>query len=219
MVMLARLLGLPDSDAPALKEYGYAGMDQIDGFASDERCEEVRNRLFDLGPIGATYALGVSDNSPGPDTIIGACMRAVQAGELDDVEALMILTLVTIAGGESTTSLLGTGARLLAGNEELQEQLRAAPQLVTNFVEEACRIDPPFRGHYRRATRERVLGGDTARRCAGARVRASVATGCGVAEALPPEARSGSVTSPCQSSAAGVTVPGRDGAGVELRRR
>jgi cytochrome P450 family 144 len=159
MVMVARLLGLPDSDAPTLKDYGYAGTEQIDGFASEERCDEIRNRLFDLGPIGAAYALGVSDEGPGPDTIIGACTRAVQAGELDDVEALMILTLVTIAGGESTTSLLGTGARLLAGDEQLQDRLRATPSLVSTFVEEACRIDPPFRGHYRRTTTDTILGG------------------------------------------------------------
>jgi cytochrome P450 len=30
---------------------------------------------------------------------------------------------------------------------------------VETFVEEACRIDPPFRGHYRRVTRDTQLAG------------------------------------------------------------
>lgn len=158
MVMLARLLGLPDSDAPVLKDYGYAGVEQINGFASDERCNEIRDRLFDLGPIGAAYSLGVTDGAPGPDTVIGTCARAVAAGELDDLEALSILMLLTIAGGESTSGLLGTGAHLLATDQSLQGRLRTEPRLVTTFVEEACRIDPPFRGHYRRTTKDTRLG-------------------------------------------------------------
>jgi cytochrome P450 len=158
MVMVTRILGLPDSDAPTLKEYGFAGAEQINGFASEERCHEIRNRLTDLGPIGDAYAQAQSGKGPGTDTVIGACAEAVRAGELNDLEAVSTLMLVTIAGGESTTSLLGTGARLLAEDQALQDQLRSRPS-VPQFVEEACRTDPPFRGHYRRVTRDTTLNG------------------------------------------------------------
>ena len=33
------------------------------------------------------------------------------------------------------------------------------PALIPAFVEEACRIEPPFRGHYRVVTRDTLLGG------------------------------------------------------------
>jgi cytochrome P450 family 144 len=159
MVMVARILGLSDSDAPTLKEYGFAGTEQINGFASEERCREIRNRLTDLGPIGDAYTQARSGKGPGTDTVIGACAHAVGAGELNDLEAVSILMLVSIAGGESTTSLLGTGARLLAEDPVLQDRLRSRPSLMPQFVEEACRMDPPFRGHYRRVTRDTTLNG------------------------------------------------------------
>ncbi|HUC37092.1 MAG TPA: cytochrome P450 [Acidimicrobiales bacterium] len=159
MVMVARILGLPDSDAPTLKEYGFAGVEQINGFASQERCDEIRDRLFDLGPMGEAYAKALTGLGPGDDTVIGACARAVHDSVLNDIEALSILTLVTIAGGESTTSLLGTGAYLLARDEMLQDRLRSQPALLSRFVEEACRFDPPFRGHYRQTTRATTLNG------------------------------------------------------------
>jgi cytochrome P450 len=59
----------------------------------------------------------------------------------------------------STASLLGSGARILAADQDLQQQLRSNPSLIPAFVEEACRLEPPFRGHYRRVMRDTVLGG------------------------------------------------------------
>src|SRR5919197_350654 len=54
---------------------------------------------------------------------------------------------------------LDPGARLLAEDHALQQRLRESPSLLSTFVEEACRIDPPFRGHYRRVTRDTTLNG------------------------------------------------------------
>jgi cytochrome P450 len=158
-LMLARILGLPDETAPFLKDLGYASVEQISGFATEERCQQIRERLFDLGPVGDAYGQARLGEGPGPDTVIGACAQAVATGDLNEIEALGMLVLIISAGSESTTSLLGTGARILAQDEKLQQRLREEPMLIATFVEEACRIDPPFRGHYRRATRDTVLGG------------------------------------------------------------
>jgi cytochrome P450 family 144 len=91
--------------------------------------------------------------------MIGVCGQAVEDGELTDEEALAILFLLIAAGGESTTSLTGTGVRILAERPDLQSRLRDEPELIPAFVEEACRIDPPFRGHYRHVLADTVLGG------------------------------------------------------------
>jgi cytochrome P450 len=158
-VVLARILGVPDEAAPFLKEFGYASVEQIGGFASEDRCSEIRARMVDLGPVADAYGRARRGDSPGPDTVIGACADAVAAGEVDDLEAISILMLLVSAGSESTTSLLGTGARILAEDQALQQRLRENPALLTTYVEEACRVDPPFRGHYRRATRDTTLNG------------------------------------------------------------
>ena len=54
-----------------------------------------------------------------------------------------------IAGSDSSASLMGSMVRLLAQNPDVQEELRAHPELVPNFVEEAIRLESPFQGHFR----------------------------------------------------------------------
>lgn len=160
MVMVARILGLPDDLAPLLERQGYASVEAIGGFVGDERLAELGAPMMDVGPVVDAYVAvrhhgAVAD----PATLIGVCARAAAAGELTDEEAFMILFLLVAAGGESTTSLTGSGVRILAERPDLQERLRAEPALVAAFVEEVCRIEPPFRGHYRRACTASVLGG------------------------------------------------------------
>jgi cytochrome P450 len=88
--------------------------------------------------------------------VIGA---AVAAGELDFSEGLVIMHTLLSAGGESTTSLLGSAIHMLALDPELQARLRDEPQLVVPFVEEAMRLESPFRYHLRHATRTTELHG------------------------------------------------------------
>jgi cytochrome P450 len=159
MVMLARLLGAGDDDAEFLQRFGYMAVELTNGLTSDERIEEILHTLFDLGPIGDLYNEARAGGGPGPETIIGACAAAVGTGDMDDIEALGIIMMMAAAGGESTASLLGSGARILAQDRELQQRLRDDPRLIPAFVEEACRLEPPFRGHYRRVLTDAVLGG------------------------------------------------------------
>ena len=44
IVMVTRLMGLPDTAAPALKEQGYASVEQISGFVPEERRQLSRTR-------------------------------------------------------------------------------------------------------------------------------------------------------------------------------
>ena len=158
-VMVARVLGLDDDTSPFLKATGFASVEQIGGFVAEDRRGELRDLMTRLGPVGDAYARARSGESPGPDTVLGVVADAVATGEMDDLEAIGTLMLVVSAGTESTTSLLGMGVRLLAEREDLQQRLRTDPPLIETFVEEALRIDPPFRSHYRRATRDTTLNG------------------------------------------------------------
>jgi cytochrome P450 family 144 len=159
MVMVARLLGLDDAAAPSLKEAGYASVEQISGFVHGERRAELTAKMSDLGPIIDAYTSELSASEPDRSTVIGVCAAAVRDGELDDMEAFGILGLLLAAGGESTTSLLGTGVRILAERPKLQDRLRSAPEMIPAFVEEACRVEPPFRGHYRQVRTDTTLAG------------------------------------------------------------
>jgi cytochrome P450 family 144 len=70
----------------------------------------------------------------------------------------MMVTLFA-AGGESTASLLGSAAWMLAHRPDIQRQVRENPELLTAFIEETLRYEPPFRGHYRHVRNDTMLGG------------------------------------------------------------
>lgn len=159
MVMVARILGVSDDTAPRLKEQGYASVEAIGGFVSDERLEELGRPMMDVGPVVDAFIEERASTEHDQGSLLGVCAQAVQDGELTDEEAFAILFLLVAAGGESTTSLTGTGARILAERPDLQDRLRRDPRLIPAFVEEACRIEPPFRGHYRRVVADTELGG------------------------------------------------------------
>jgi cytochrome P450 len=159
MIMVARILGLDDALAPALKEQGYASVEAISGFVTDERLAELGEPMMNVGPVVDAYLAARESRQYDLETLVGVCAQAAEAGELTDLEAFATLFLLVSAGGESTTSLTGTGARILAERPDLQDRLRREPHLVAAFVEEACRIDPPFRGHYRHVVSDTNLGG------------------------------------------------------------
>ena len=54
---------------------------------------------------------------------------------------------------------MGSAVALLATRPDLQEQLRANPELIPAFIEEAIRLEAPFQGHFRQTTRACELAG------------------------------------------------------------
>jgi len=70
----------------------------------------------------------------------------------------MMITLFT-AGGESTASLIGSAAWVLANHLDIQQQVRDQPELLGAFLEEVLRYEPPFRSHYRHVVNDTTLGG------------------------------------------------------------
>ena len=74
-------------------------------------------------------------------------------------QALGIMLTLFSAAGESTASLLGSAAWILADRPEIQRQLRENPELLGAFIEETLRFESPFRGHYRHVWRDTTLAG------------------------------------------------------------
>jgi cytochrome P450 len=159
MLMVTRLLGVADEDSPVLKAQGYASVELIGGFCPDEEIPALQATLVELGPAIAAFAAAREDPTEEDGSISGVLARAVLAGDIDELEAFAMIATLLAAGGESTTSLLGAGARVLADDPDLQGRLRDDPSLIPTFVEEVCRVEPPFRGHYRRVTTDTGLGG------------------------------------------------------------
>ena len=88
---------------------------------------------------------------PKPGFMMGALIDAVAEGKMSSGEATATVMQIIIAGSDSSASLMGSMVRLLAQNPRVQEELRASPELVPNFVEEVLRLESPFQGHFRKA--------------------------------------------------------------------
>lgn len=90
--------------------------------------------------------------------ILGAIKRSINDGTLKEIEGRAFLHLFLAAGGESTTSLLGSAVAILAEDKVLQQTLRDDPALIPKFIEEVLRLESPFRYHLRSTPAETVLG-------------------------------------------------------------
>jgi cytochrome P450 len=74
-------------------------------------------------------------------------------------QALLVMLTLLSAGAESTASLLGNAVRILAERPALVGTLKANMDLLPAFIEEAGRLESPFRHHLRSVPRDTELGG------------------------------------------------------------
>jgi cytochrome P450 len=97
------------------------------------------------------------------DDLISLIVHAHEATE-DGVEFTMnelqdLLHQLVTGGFETTTAGLSAAMYLLATHDDQQELLRAQPELLGNFVEEALRFDSPVQGLWRTSTCPVVVQG------------------------------------------------------------
>ena len=157
MMIVARLIGVPDADSDQLARWGYASTQLLDGLLSED---SVNASMKSLGELNAYIVehLNRAESAPSDD-LISVLATACAEGQLDRFTAQMILISLFSAGGESTASLLGTAVTILATQPELQRALRDDPQLMPTFIEETLRLEPPFRAHHRHVLHDTELAG------------------------------------------------------------
>jgi cytochrome P450 len=154
--VISRLIGFRDSDLETLLRSAFNSVAMLAGTGNLENIQQ----LWTASNITAWIAGQLAHAAQTPaDDILTAIEGGIANGALKTEEGIVILQTMLAAGGESTTSLLGNATRILADDQALQAALRADPSLVPAFIEEAARLEPPFRHHMRYATRNTELGG------------------------------------------------------------
>ncbi|WP_333890267.1 cytochrome P450 [Mycolicibacterium gadium] len=157
MMVVARLIGVPDDDVDMLIKSGYATTQLLDGLIDADGLAAAGKAAIELSVYISEYFAQAAGN-PG-DNLLGDLATACATGALDDNTARVIMLTLFSAGGESTASLLGSAVWILATHPDIQRQLRADPALLGAFIEESLRFEPPFRGHYRHVVDDTALGG------------------------------------------------------------
>jgi cytochrome P450 len=155
ITMISRLIGFRDSNLDALLQAAFDSTLMLGVAVSLDEIGVLMARSNEIGEwITDQIMHGEAD-----DDLLGTVKRAVDAEVITIGEGNIILHTLLSAGGESTTSLIGNAVRILAEQPELQQQLRDDPTLVPAFVEEAVRLESPFRYLLRATFHDTAIGG------------------------------------------------------------
>ncbi|SEM14462.1 cytochrome P450 [Rhodococcus maanshanensis] len=159
LALIANLVGLPESDVPQLLTWAYDSTELLGGVVTADRLGQLVTSSVELAGYLHTQFVGAKKDPQ--DDFMGVLARACADGDLTDDVAVLILVQLVGAGGESTAGLIANSARLLATNPGIQNWLRDNPALVDHFLDEALRLESPFRAHHRHVVADTTLGGVT----------------------------------------------------------
>ena len=154
--VISWLIGFRDADMELLLQSAADSTLMVGGAMTLEELGPLIERTAAVGAwINEQLATGDASN----DVILGTISRAVAEKTITPSQGVIILQTLLSAGGESTTSLIGNAARILAEQPELQEQLRHQPGLIASFVEEVLRLESPFRMQMRSVVKDTQCNG------------------------------------------------------------
>lgn len=148
-IIIAALLGLPVEDWSRIKALS-------DGLITFFPQQHNFDQLYALHEYWRSL---VADRRAAPQNdMISALINARDSGDVfSDEELIGQLTLLLVAGHETTTYALGSAVLHLLRHPELWEALPEIP--IEPAVEELLRYDPPFQGLTRVAVSDVELGG------------------------------------------------------------
>lgn len=157
MMIVGRIIGVPVEDTDQLVRWGCAATQIVEGLVGAEQLASAGVAVMELS--GYIMELLQDATADPQDDLLGDLARACEAGVIDQTTALYMMVTLFSAGGESTASLIGSAAWVLATRRDIQRQLRDDPDLLGVFLEEVLRVEAPFRGHYRHVVRDTTLRG------------------------------------------------------------
>lgn len=157
MMIVARLIGVPDVDVDQLVRWGYASTQVVEGLVGPDELGAAGVAVMELSEyINAHFQRAAVEPR---NNLLGALVTARAANQLSEIGALAMMITLFSAGGESTASLIGSAAHVLATRPDVQRRVRDDQELLGGFLEEVLRYEPPFRGHYRHVVRDTTLSG------------------------------------------------------------
>jgi cytochrome P450 len=121
MAIVGRIIGVPENDIDKLVRWGYAATQLVEGL---------------VGYVTDQFEQAAANPQ---DNLLGDLAIACATGELADLTALAMMITLFSAGGESTASLIGSAALVLATRRDIQQQVRDQPELLGVFLEEVLR--------------------------------------------------------------------------------
>jgi cytochrome P450 len=160
--IIAEQLGITELDASKIRRWSLAVVAQIGGMQNREQMLRNASEICDLQNF-IIARIREREWHPREDMISDLVHAQSEDGnKLEFAEVVSLVRALLIAGNETTTSALSSLLLVLATRPDIAAALRQSADekdLLTRFVEELLRIEPPVRGLSRMTTREVELGG------------------------------------------------------------
>jgi hypothetical protein len=163
-IVTAEMLGVPVADHEQLKDWSADFAEMLGNFQHNpDRFPKV---LRSVENMCSYFRSAMRDQRLNPrDGLIQAMMAAEVAGARLTEEEIIANLIVTMVGGqETTTNLIGNGVLTLLRNPLQMERLRADSSLVPSAVEELLRYESPSQHTARLAPSDVVMGGKDIRK-------------------------------------------------------
>lgn len=157
-LVIADLLGIPRVDAPILMR----AVDKLSDFGQPSIERATAEAILELRDYYVECFEQRRKREAGDD-IVWHLLQAVRDGVLAENEALGFAIIVTIAGGETTTKMIGNMATLLYRNPDQRSLLVASPDLMRGAIEESMRYAGSTHMMTRTLTEDVTLHGETMR--------------------------------------------------------
>jgi cytochrome P450 len=157
MLVVADVLGVPESDHERFREgFGLGGTPGKIGAEGKGMASNALNWLDDW------FERYIEDRrqSPQADVLTSLALATYPDGSTPPVTSVVrTATFLFAAGQETTARLLAVGLKYLCEYPELQDELRAHPDRIPGFIEEALRIESPVKTDFRLAKRHTSIAG------------------------------------------------------------
>lgn len=163
-IITARMLGVPTSDWRQLTAWSADFAQVLGNFQHnpDHAAQVIRS----LNEMCAYFRAALEDHRQHPrDGLISAFLAVEQDGDRFTDEEIVANCIVTMVGGqETTTNLIGNGILTLLRHRDQLEKLKADLSLVPSAVEELLRYESPSQHTARLAPYDVQLGGKDIRK-------------------------------------------------------
>ena len=158
LIVIAEMVGVPHTDRDLFKSWSVKVARTLEPTITADQAEEADQATIEL----AEYFDGIiqSRRIEPKDDLITVLIQAEEEGDkLNHGEVIAALTLILIAGHETTSNLLGNGMYALLNNPEQLMWLRKNPEQIEVAVEELLRFDSPVAVNARTALEDVEVGG------------------------------------------------------------
>jgi cytochrome P450 len=163
-IVTAEMLGVPTSDWRLLTKWSADFAQVLGNFQHNP--DHAPQVVKSLAEMSEYFREAIRENRKNPrDGLINAYLNAEVDGDRFTEEEVVANTIVTMVGGqETTTNLIGNGILTLLRNPDQLERLKADMSLIPSAVEELLRYESPSQHTARLAPEDIVLGGKQIRK-------------------------------------------------------